>query len=74
MAAAAEPEEKGRIDVAQDLVVGRDDLLQVDVDKVVERVNVLLDEAAHLEKRGQQAPFFLCIPVPPHPPWRRAVA
>ena len=52
-------EVKGRVDVAEHFGVGMDDLLQVDVDEVVERVNVLLHQPAHLQKRRQELPFVL---------------
>lgn len=48
-----------RVDVARDLLVGQDDLLEVDVDEVVERVDVLLDQPAHLEERRQELPLVL---------------
>lgn len=36
--------------------------MQVDVDKVIERVNVLLHQSLHLEKRREKHPFvFDCL-------------
>ena len=36
-----------------------DDLLDLNLDEVVERVEVLLDKAAHLEERRKQPPLLL---------------
>lgn len=50
---------EARVDVGRDLVVGLDDVLDVGVDKVVEGVDVLLDEALDLEEGGEEEPFVL---------------
>jgi hypothetical protein len=39
-----------RIDVGGDTLVGLDDLLQVDINKVVKGINVLFDETLDFEK------------------------
>lgn len=52
-------EVKVGIDVGGDAGVGAEDGLQLDVDKVVERVDVLLDETFHGEEGGQQIPLVL---------------
>lgn len=52
-------EPEAGVDVGGDLVVGLDDVLDVDVDEMVERVDVLLDEALDLEKGGEEEPFVL---------------
>lgn len=41
------------------LGVGAHNLLDFSLDEVVERVNVLLDEALDLEESGQQLPLLL---------------
>lgn len=52
-------EPEARVDVGGDLVVCLDDVLDIDVHKVVERVNMLLHEALHLQEGRQQQPFVL---------------
>lgn len=52
-------EPKSGIDVRSDLVVGFNDVLDVGIDKVVERVDVLFDEAFDFEESRQQKPFVL---------------
>lgn len=47
------------VDVGRDARVGAQDGLQVDVDKVVERVDVLLDEAFDGEEGRQEVPLVL---------------
>lgn len=47
------------IDIRRDLVVGFDDVLDVGIDKVVERLNVLFDKTFDLEESWQQEPFIL---------------
>lgn len=56
-------EEEVRIDVGGDSGVGTEDGLKFDVDKVVERVDMLLDESFDGEESGQQIPFILRISV-----------
>lgn len=46
-------EPESRIDVGSDFVISFHDIFYVDIDKVIERVNVLFDEPFDLEKRGQ---------------------
>jgi hypothetical protein len=41
------------VDIRGDFVVSLDDVLEIDVDKVIEGVYVLLDKAFHFEKGGQ---------------------
>ena len=48
-----ELEVEGRVRVDGHLLVRLDDLLDLDVHEVVERVEVLLDQAPHLESGGQ---------------------
>jgi hypothetical protein len=48
-----------RIDIGFDTLVRSDDLFQVDVDKVVERVDMLLDQTLDLQECRQQLPFVL---------------
>ena len=50
-------EEELWVEVAAHKAVGLDDLLQIDVDKVVVRVDVLLDQPLHLQERREQIPF-----------------
>lgn len=52
-------EPESGIDVRSDLVVGLDNVLDVGIDKVVERVDVLFDEAFYFEESRQQEPFVL---------------
>jgi hypothetical protein len=52
-------EPEAGINVRCDLVVGLQDVLDIDVDEVVEGVDVLLDEALHFEESGEQEPFVL---------------
>jgi hypothetical protein len=52
-------EPEARVDVRGHLVVRAEDVLDVDVDKVVERVDVLLHEPLDLEERRQKQPFVL---------------
>lgn len=47
------------IDVTENLMIGVDNLLQLDEDEEVEGIDVLLDEPLHLEKGWQQVPFIL---------------
>lgn len=50
---------KGRIHVTNDASIRHDDLLDVNVDKIVERVDVLFYQAFRFEKGGDEFPFFL---------------
>jgi hypothetical protein len=43
----------------KNLAVRRHDVLQVHVQKIVERVDVLLLQPTHAQKGGEKAPFFL---------------
>lgn len=43
-------EPESGIDIRSDFVVGFDDVLDVSIDKVVERVDVLFDETFHFEE------------------------
>ena len=52
-------EPESGIDVRSDLVIGFDDVLDVGIDKVVERVDVLFDETFDFEESRQQEPFIL---------------
>ena len=47
------------IDIGGDLVVSLEDIFDVNVDEVIERVDVLLDESLDLEKGREQQPFVL---------------
>lgn len=47
------------VDVRGDAGVRAEDRLEVDVDKVVERVDVLLDESLDGEEGGEEVPFVL---------------
>jgi hypothetical protein len=46
-------EPKARIDIRGDLVVGFDDVFDVHINKVIERVDVLFNKALHF-KEGRQ--------------------
>jgi hypothetical protein len=48
-----------RVDVRGDASVGAEDGLKIDVDEIVERVNVLLNESFDGEEGGQEIPFVL---------------
>jgi hypothetical protein len=50
---------EARVDVRGDFFVGFDDVFDVVVDKVVEGVDVLFDEAFDFEEGGQEEPFVL---------------
>jgi len=50
---------EGGVGVTEHLLVGLDDLLDVVVDEVVERVYVLLHQAFRLQESRYQLPFFL---------------
>ena len=52
-------EEEGGVGVAEDLGVGGQDGLQLRLQKVVVRVDVLTDQAAHAQEGGQQTPLVL---------------
>jgi len=52
-------EEEMRINVGGDTLVGLDNLLQINIDKVVEGINMLLDKTLDFEKRRQKLPFVL---------------
>lgn len=52
-------EPESGIDVRRDLVVRLDDILDVGINKVVERVNVLFDEPLDFKEGGQQEPLVL---------------
>lgn len=53
------PDEDVRIDFAMYCRVGSDNVLEIGIDKVVERVSMLLDQAFDLEEGGQEIPFVL---------------
>ena len=48
-----------RIDIAEDLAVGLDNLLDLHIDEEVERVDMLFDETFDLEEGGKEIPFIL---------------
>ena len=52
-----------RVDIRFDTLVGLDDVFQVDVDKVVERIDMLLDQTLDLQERWQQLPLVLIFPI-----------
>jgi hypothetical protein len=52
-------EPKFWVDVRCNLVVGTDDLLEINVDKIVERVDVLFDQTFCLKECWQEFPFVL---------------
>ena len=54
---------ESRVDIRGHFVIGFQNVFDVYVNKVVERVDVLLDETLDLEKRGQQQPFVLIEPL-----------
>ena len=56
-------EPETRVYIRGDFAVCFYDILDVYVNKVVERVDVLLDETLDLKKRGQQQPFVLIEPL-----------
>jgi hypothetical protein len=47
------------INVRGDFVIGLEDVFDIDIDEVVERIDVLFHEPFYLEKGGQQQPFIL---------------
>ena len=47
------------VDIAEDLTVGLDDLLELNLNKVVERIDMLFNEPFDLEKSWQKIPFIL---------------
>ena len=48
--------------LTSDALVGLHDVLDLDVSKVVERVQVLLDQSLDLQECWQQLPLFLHLP------------
>lgn len=52
-------EPESGIDVRSNFAVGFDDVFDVGINKVVERVDVLFDETFHSEESRQQEPFIL---------------
>ena len=52
-------EPKPRIDIGSNFVIGLDDVLDVHIYKVIERVDVLFDETFYFEKSGEEKPFVL---------------
>jgi len=50
---------EGWVDVAQNPLVGFDNLLQLHLDEEIERVDVLFDQPFDLEKCGKKSPFVL---------------
>lgn len=61
-----------RINVGRDTLVGLDNLLQINIDKVVEGIDMLLDKPLNFEERRQKLPFVLfapkTMPVSPYSP------
>ena len=54
-------EVEGRVRVDGHLLVRLDDLLDLDIDEVVERIEVLLDQAAHLQAGGRAEARMWCV-------------
>lgn len=52
-------EPKPRVDVGCDFVIGLNDVFDVEIDKVVERIYVLFDETFYFEECGEKKPFVL---------------
>ena len=52
-------EPKAGVDVGRDLVVGFENVFDIDIDEIVEGVDMLLHETLHFEERGEQQPFIL---------------
>ena len=48
-----------RIDIAEDLAVGLDNLLDLHIDEEIERVDMLFDETFDLEEGGEEIPLIL---------------
>lgn len=48
-----------RLDIAQDRSIGLDNFSELDFDKIIERVDMLLDQSLDFEKRWQEIPFVL---------------
>ncbi len=49
-----ELEPEARVDVGSNFIVCLDDILDVNIDKVIEGIDMLLDETFDFEKGGQQ--------------------
>ena len=50
---------KARVDVRGDFLICFNNVLDIDIDKVVERVDVLLYETLYFEESWQEKPFVL---------------
>ena len=52
-------EPESRVDLGGDFVIGTEDVFEININKVVERVQVLFDESFCLEESGEKEPFVL---------------
>lgn len=52
-------EPETRIDIRSDLIISLEDIFDVDIHEIIERVNMLLYETLDLKKSGQEQPFVL---------------
>ena len=51
---------EARINVGGDLVIGPEDIKEVNIDEMVKRINVLLDKPLDFQECREQEPFVLC--------------
>lgn len=52
---------EARVDVRSDFVIRFEDVLDVYINKIVERVYVLFNKTLHFEKGGQKQPLVLIV-------------
>lgn len=56
-------EPESRVNIRSNFVVGFDDILDVQINEVVERVDMLLNESLYFQKCREQQPFVLYMHV-----------
>ena len=54
-----EPEEEFVVRMAEDLAIGSDNFLEFNIDKVIERVNMLFHKSLDFEEGWEEVPFVL---------------
>jgi hypothetical protein len=54
-------EPEPRVNVRRDFIVSLDDILDINIDEIVERVYVLLDKSLYFKKGGKKKPFILIV-------------
>ena len=52
---------ESRVNIRCDFVISFDDVLDVDINEIVKRIDVLLYETLDFEECWQEKPFVLCV-------------